>query len=228
MRNFWGYTANEKYAVGCNGATIYVYNRAGEELARFEDFASAYWAVFCPGRNVIAVKSAENWLGFYDLDTLQLMKKICVGVQGNYPEHTQDESCCFSPDGTEFLNIERNAHYTFHIVVYNMDTLEEKKRYFFTEKTGLDHIEYSKAESCYLLSGHMRNDNGVFDYPFIAKLRDGALTDLRKISDESYEYLFWYKRIEMHGFTTKKIKWTPLKNHELVPVTLAQVYENFE
>ena len=74
MRKFWGFYKNESYSVGCNGGTVYIYDSTGTELAKFRDFPYAYTAVFKPNSNVIAVKSTEGFLGFYDLDSLDEKK----------------------------------------------------------------------------------------------------------------------------------------------------------
>ena len=75
MRKFWGFYQNESYSVGCNGSTVYVYDKVGKEIAKFKDFPYAYKATFMPGKNIIAVKSTEGYIGFYDLNSLSLIKK---------------------------------------------------------------------------------------------------------------------------------------------------------
>lgn len=35
MKNFWSYIQNDRFAVGCTGQSVYVYNPEGRELARF-------------------------------------------------------------------------------------------------------------------------------------------------------------------------------------------------
>ena len=102
MRKFWGFYKNESYSVGCNGGTVYIYNSTGTELAKFRDFPYAYTAAFKPNSNVIAVKSTDGFLGFYDLDSLTLIKKITVTRAG-----AQDEGFAFTPDGRYFYNIEK-------------------------------------------------------------------------------------------------------------------------
>ena len=78
MRKFWGFYKNRSYSVGCNGGSIYIYGQNGKELAKFKDFPYAYTAAFKPNSNIVAVKSTEGYLGFYDLDSLSLIKKIIV------------------------------------------------------------------------------------------------------------------------------------------------------
>ncbi|CDE05638.1 putative uncharacterized protein [Anaerotruncus sp. CAG:390] len=102
MRRFWGFYQNGSYSVGCNGKTVYIFDKAGKEIARFNDFPYAYSAAFMPGKNIIAVKSTGGVLGFYDLDSLSLLKKITVTKIG-----AQDEGFGFSTDGSFFYNIEK-------------------------------------------------------------------------------------------------------------------------
>ena len=42
MKKFGGFYENEKFKVGCNGASIYVYDTNDIELARFKDIQYAY------------------------------------------------------------------------------------------------------------------------------------------------------------------------------------------
>ena len=93
MKNFWGYYENENYAVGCTGGSVYVYNRDGEELARFRDLTYAYTAKFMPGTNIIVVKTTEGHLAVYNLEQLQLVKKIFITGTG-----AQDHGFAFSRD----------------------------------------------------------------------------------------------------------------------------------
>ena len=86
MKKFWGFYKNESYSVGCNGGTVYIYDLTGKELAKFRNFPYAYTAAFKPESNMIAVKSTEGCLGFYDLDSLSLLKKITVTKMGTQNE----------------------------------------------------------------------------------------------------------------------------------------------
>lgn len=79
-----------------------MYGSKGEELAKFRHFPYAYTATFKPNSNIIAVKSTEGFLGFYDLDSLSLIKKITVTRLG-----APDEGFAFTPDGRYFCNIEK-------------------------------------------------------------------------------------------------------------------------
>lgn len=61
--NFWGYCNNGRYSVGCNGATVYILNNEGNELARFRDVKAAYSARFLPNTNTVAVKNHGRFSG---------------------------------------------------------------------------------------------------------------------------------------------------------------------
>lgn len=56
MKKFWGYISNEKFSVGCTERTVYLYDAAGKELARFEDIKYGCKAVFSPNGDIFVVK----------------------------------------------------------------------------------------------------------------------------------------------------------------------------
>ena len=87
MKKFQGYYKNEQYGVGCNGKTVYIYDSANKEIAKFSDFPYAYNAAFMPNKNIIAVKSTEGCLGFYDLD--KLLKSRNPTTKPNFPSMKQ-------------------------------------------------------------------------------------------------------------------------------------------
>lgn len=221
MRKFWTYISNGEYSVGCTGATVYVYDKDSIELARFKNFPYGYHAVFCPGKNLIAVKSTDLYLGFYNLDSLKLEKKILVGKNKRKSKETQDAGCCFSPDGKFFINLEVNEDFHCSIVVYDTNSFEEIERYDFKNDISFDVIEYSQRESCYLVLGYWRlEEENVY---FISKFSEGKIFDVKKLEEERYEYIFWYKEVEGSGFTEKSIEWF-FRNHKIIKHTLEQAY----
>lgn len=60
MRKFVSYIKNEKYAIGCTGGTVYVYDANGNELAKFKDIRYGYDPMFNPVKNEFIVKSTEG------------------------------------------------------------------------------------------------------------------------------------------------------------------------
>lgn len=210
MRKFWGFYKNASYSVGCNGATVYVYNSDEKELARFKNFPYAYSAAFKPHSNIIAVKSTEGCLGFYDLDHLSLIKKITITRIGG-----QDGGFAFTPDGRYFYNIESPVDSTqTQLSVYDAESFEKVNTLFAGEKKMvLDHIEFDDSTGLAYVLGFMRDDaEGVFAYGFVGMLNveNGAVTDLHKLEEERYEYLRWYKSWEISGFAEKSLEWSPL------------------
>lgn len=229
MRKFWGFYQNEEYSIGCNGGTVYVYGRDGKELAKFKDFPYAYQAAFMPDRNIIAVKSTEGYLGFYDLETLSLIKKITVTRIG-----AQDDGFIFSPDGRCFYNIESPVVSTrTQLGVYETATFSKVNTLFAdNEKMVLQQLEFdAKTDTCYV-AGFMRNEEGVFDYGFAAVLDEKGQTinDVLKISREKYKYLIAYKHWEMMGFTDKALEWNyTLKELDTIDkISIKEVYDEVE
>lgn len=102
-------------------------------------------------------------LGFYDLDTLSLRKKITVTKIGG-----QDEGFGFSPDGRFFYNIESPTCFVrTQLSVYETREFSKVCTLFSENKRMmLEHLEFDD-NTCYLL-GYMRDDADMFDYGFIA------------------------------------------------------------
>lgn len=126
MRKFWGFYDNGKYHVGCNGGTIYVYNKNDEELAKFRDIKYAYAGTFKPNTNIFIAKSTEGKLAIYDLDSLTLVKKITITTLG-----AQDEGFAFSYSGDLFYNIEKpNCSTATQLTVYDGFDFTKKAVYF--------------------------------------------------------------------------------------------------
>jgi len=219
MKKFWGFYKNESYSVGCNGGTVYIYDSTGKELAKFRNFPYAYKAAFKPDSNMIAVKSTEGCLGFYDLDSLSLLKKITVTRMG-----TQNEGFGFTPDGKYFYNIEKPiSSCQTQLGIYDAESFEKVNTLFANErKMVLDNLEFDKETGvCYVL-GFMRHDrSGVFDYGFVGKLdaESGSVTDLHALDTKQYNYLQWYKSWEEKGFTEKALKWNPLNELDSIEET---------
>ncbi len=220
MRRFWGFYKNESYSVGCNGRTIYIYDSKGKELEKFRDVPYAYTAAFWPNSNRIVVKSTAGYLGFYDLDSLSLLKKITITTIG-----AQDEGFIFSQDGRYFYNIEKPSDTTrTQLSIYDMESFEKVKTHFADErKMVLDHLEFDQELGIYYVLGFMRDDGGVIDYGFVGviDIERGLVTDIKKLDKKWYSYLKWYKSWECSGFTEKEFKWNPLKRLEHIePVSL--------
>lgn len=205
MRKFSGYYKNEHYSVGCNGKTVYIYDSKNKEIAKFSDFPYAYNAAFMPNKNIIAVKSTEGSLGFYDLEKLSLIKLYTITKSG-----AQDEGFAFSPDGKFFYNIEKPKSSTqTELAIYETESFTKVDTLFAdNEKMVLDCLEFDPETGvCYVL-GFMRNEEGIIDYGFAAIFdrENKTVTDIRRLDHKTYEYFEAYKSWELDGFTEKGLE----------------------
>lgn len=126
MRKFWGFYDNGRCRVACNGGTVYIYDQANRELAKFQDIPYAYGGAFQPNTNLFVAKSTAGSLAVYDLDRLALVKKIVITRIG-----AQDEGFAFTPDGTYFYNIEKPVQSTrTQLTVYRTSDFEVCGVYF--------------------------------------------------------------------------------------------------
>jgi len=221
MPSFWSYIKNDKYAIGCSGQTVYVYDISGNELARFKDLKYAYTPMFCPERDMFVVKSTDGRLAFYSLDTMQLIKKF----RFSKIDCSQDDSFCFSKDGKYFFNIERHiASYNSCLSVYEIANFNRVSQHFlseeivdyiddnpiFTPHPELSHIEYDVAYDKLFVLGFTRGNTGESNCCFIAVFEDNRLMNITEISDEKFDYIRDFKRLEMMGFTKKAREWSGL------------------
>lgn len=203
MRKFWGVCNNDKYNVGCNGATVYIYDKDGKELKRFKDAPYVYRAKFKPNSNILVAKSTGDFLVIYDLDELKLLKKIKTSQVGG----AKDGGFVFSKDGLYLYNIESPIYSTqTRLTIYDMKDYSIVKKLFENdEKIVLENLEFDDNNVCYLW-GFMRNDEGVFDYGFIAKLDNDNLSDIKILDNDVHECLSDYKSWENYGFSDKELE----------------------
>lgn len=200
MKRFWGFYSNGAYSVGCNGATVYIYDNAGNELKKFRDFPNAGRAAFLPNSNIIAVKSNAGYLGFYDLDKLALIRKHKVSKDG--PE---DGGFAFSADGRFFYNIETNGlSVRTKMSIYETAGFSKVNTLFADdEKMVLDHLEIDPASGTCYVSGFLRRREGNDDFAAIFDQKALCIRDIRVIDHKTYEYLCEYKNWELSGFTDR-------------------------
>ncbi|HJA41660.1 MAG TPA: hypothetical protein H9667_09155 [Firmicutes bacterium] len=224
MKKFWGICNNDKYNVGCNGASVYIYDKSGKELKVFKDASYTYRAKFKPNTNILVAKSTAGFLLIYDLDELKLLKKIKTAQIGS-----QDDGFTFSKDGKYLYNIERPIYSTkTRLTIYNMEDCSVIKTLFENDKKiVLKDLEFDNNNVCYLL-GFMRNDEGVFDYGFIAKLNNNNLDGIRNLEKDKYDYLRAYKAWEDSGFSNKNLEESSkLKNLETIErTTIIETYNS--
>ena len=222
MRKFWGYYDNGIYRVGCNGATIYVYDQNDRELCRFKDIKYAYAGAFQPRTSIFVAKSTEGSLAVYDLEKCALKKKIVITRIG-----AQDEGFAFSPDGKLFYNIEKPFQSTrTQLTIYNTSDYSVS-RILFADVTQmhLEYMELDKNNGIGYVFGFIRDESGIFDYGFIAQFSEDRISGIKKLHRENYHYIHAYKSWEQSGYTEKTLEWSSIKKYSEKPhISLAKTY----
>ncbi len=204
MKNFWSYITNGNFSVGCNGQTVYLYDKNNNEIKKFKDLIYAYRADFAPDGKSFIVKSNEGRIAVYSLETFSLIKKF------RYTKFGDDDNFCFSPDSKFIINIEPQENNCLHstIAIYNTSDFSLKSKTHLDKKIKVNPIEFDKDTNSYYLLGYIRGDDGVFKTPFIAKFENSEITDITEISREEYDFYYWYKQLQKSGFTEKAYRFS--------------------
>lgn len=208
MRKFWGFYDNGTYKVGCNGATMYLYDAEGRELAKFRDIPYAYEGAFKPGTNIFLLRSTEGSIAVYDCDGQKLLRKFRYSeVDG-----AQDDGFCFSPDGKYFLNIERiRPGLCTRLSVYETGNYSPVKRLFEADTAqSLNDIECVPGENRYSILFFLRDDSGVYDQGYVGQLRDDRIVNPQPLAPKAYRFLRDYKDLQRRNFTEKSMEWSGL------------------
>lgn len=226
MKKYQGYAQNEKFKVGLNGKTVYIFDNDENELARFQDAPYMYRGKFIPNTNTLVVKSTAGWLLFYDLDGLALIKKIRFSNIGS-----QTKNFAITQDGKYLYNIESPNYSTrTQLTKYDLGTLKPVITSFHNSETiFLKYVEISN-ETIFLF-GFMRDDKGNKDYGFIGQYKEIGekcmLREGKRIADVIYDKIRQYKGCEDFGFTKKSLEYRGLeKIEDLEPYTLSGVYQD--
>lgn len=228
MRKFWGYVSNNKFAVGCTGQTVYLYDKGGNELAKFKDIIYGYTPMISPDGTLFIVKSTGGRLAVYSLETFSLIKKFRFSkVDG-----AQDDGFCFSPDGKYFINIERQKDDVHSAIsVYDTSVFSLMNQILLGEDMMLNHIEFDKATNTYYVLGFTRHKNGVIDHGFVAKFEDSQIKNITAISEREYDFYCSYKHLEIRGFSEKAYEWSymdcDLDKLKSMNHTLANLYKHY-
>ena len=196
MRKFYSYIKNDKYAIGCTGQTVYVYDSEGTEIAKFKDLPYAYTSAISPNGDIFVVKTTEGRLAVYSLETLSLIKKLRYSkVNG-----AQDDGFCFSSDGKYFINVERQGD-DLHsaISVYNTEDFSRVSQLLLDENMMVSHIELAGGE--YYAFGFVRGTDRVSG--FVGKYANHQIQDILFISEQEHDFYLNYLDLKMMGFTEK-------------------------
>ena len=209
MKKFIGTATNDNFTVGCTGQTVYLLDKDGNEIAKFQDIIYAYKPILSPDGKQFVVKSTNGMLAVYSLETFSLVKKFRFSkVDG-----AQDDGCCFTTDGKSFVNIERHKD-DLHsaISTYHTSDFSLVKQVHFDDYTALEHIEFDGNTNTLYVLGYMRDENKVFDYGFIAVFAENELCNITPITAKEHEFYNEYKNLEMMGFSENAVENTDLKS----------------
>lgn len=220
MPSFWSFIENDKYKIGCTGQTVYVYDRAGKELARFKDLIYAYLPVISPRGDHFVVKATDGRMAVYSLETLSLVKKFRYSkVDG-----AQDDGYCFSPDGSELWNAEKQFDSTrTALSIYDTADYSLKRRILDQDPDLVVQMIQFEGEVPYILyfrRGERKNQH------YVARLIDNELRDPCELKENIYEFYYWYLHLAANGFTEKAKKWSGLAMQEGYDLSTIQNYHH--
>lgn len=197
---FHSLISNGKYIVGCTSQTVYVYDINNTLITKYPKHRYVYYSSFSPSGDMFAVKSVEGYLAFYSLKDYSLLKKFRFSkVDG-----AQDDGFCFSPDGNEFYNIERQTNSCISALsFYDTKDFSLKKRLFLEDIfTELSDIEYDTKSAVFYIIGFFRDKKSrVANERYIAKLINDEMKDVVIITNKEYVNCIEYKRLQRMGFS---------------------------
>ena len=213
MKKFIGSATNDNFSVGCTGQTVYLFDKSGDEIAKFKDIIYAYTPILSSDGKLLVVKSTAGMLAVYSLETFSLVKKFRFSkVDG-----AQDDGCCFSTDGKSFVNIERQKD-ALHsaISIYDTSDFSLVKQVSFDDYIALNYVEFDESANTFYVLGYMRDADKVFDYGFVAVFAENELYNVTPITTKEYEFYNEYKHLELMGFSEYAVENTDLEGvHEL-------------
>ena len=208
MRKFWGFYDNGIYKVGCNGATMYLYDVENRELAKFKDIPYGYRGAFKPQSNIFVLRSTEGWIAVYDCDERKLLHKFRFSdVDG-----AQDDGFCFSADGNQFMNIEKIAPGACtRLSIYETESFSPTRRLFEDNKSlVLCDIEHHGPADQYNILFFTRDAQGVYDQGYVGVLSGDQIIHRQPIDYKVYNFLRSCKSLQSSGFTEKAMEWSGL------------------
>ena len=203
MKKFWSYAENDKYGVGCTGQTVFVYDKIGNELAKFKDLPYAYKSALSPNGDIFVVKSTEGRLAVYSSETLSLIKKFRYSKVA----YGQDDGFCFSPDGRLFINVERQGD-SLHsaISVYDTADFSRQSQMLLDESMMISQIE--AVDGKYYVLGFLRDTDLVISNCFVGRFADNEIKDIVSISYQERNFYREFLDLKIMGFTEKAYEWS--------------------
>ena len=230
MPSFWSYIGNGQHSVGCTGQSVYLYDKNGTELARFNGLRYVYQAAISPGGDHFVTVSVEGILSVYSINPPALIKKFRCSKTGC----TGDEGFCFSSDGSVLYNIEHHVdEFRTELSVYNTADYSLKRRMLDSDGAlMLTGIENGKDGDEIFLLGYFRNDEGIAARFFVGKLIGDELRETVFVPEKDYDFFSGYLELRRFGFTKKKYDWSyidaDLDSLKAADLRLSDLWEKFE
>ncbi|MBQ7043599.1 MAG: hypothetical protein IJN78_03235 [Clostridia bacterium] len=206
MPKFWSYISNGTFTIGCTEQTVYIYDKNGEEKAKFKDLTYAYNAEISPDSKKAVVKTTDGRLAVYSLEEMKLLKKF----RFSKTDGGQDAGFCFSADGKQFFNLESHGDGREHCLsVYETENFTPVKQLFYGKESYISCIEYDKEYDSYFVLGIFYRRFRRNKY-FAAELRDDELKNITYIDEKDYIFYDSFKDLEKSGFTQQAYRWSHL------------------
>jgi WD40 repeat protein len=132
-----------------------------EQVASFNDVQYISKEAFSSDSKYLLAKSTDCKLALYDLNSMELVHKHRI-KKINQP---QDQAICFSSDNKKIIDLVYNNDLLGYIAVWDIGTWHET-RYYEGENNVFQTIVFLDSNEKCLVSGHHRDNSGVYNIPF--------------------------------------------------------------
>ena len=213
MRPPYGYYENDKYKV-CMTGTLWIYNSNEQLIGRFTETPYSYKGAFVPGTNLFMSRTNECHIVIYDLDKMQMVRKIKTSNVGA----SEGSGFCFSPDGKLFYCIEAhwNDWLSHQLSIYRVPDFERIKTCFAEEqKMLLEFIETDEVGDYYVI-GFDRGSGTTNNFNFTGRFVNDSIVDKRELHDDWMQVVSYFEW-KLSGFTEKTgAVWTDQLNEGIM------------
>lgn len=218
------YSIGTDWEAGCNSQSTYVFDHESNQLARFKDIHCTWLTMFCPEKPLLLVKGTKPKIAVYDMLSMSLLHKL--DLRAAYGS-TQDDSCCFTPDGRYLINSEFSFKNNFcsTLRVYDTETFTERAALLTDQNMLVHHVECARDQSSLYFLGLDRGENANSLEYGLFKYQSGRIADKKKLTSGQHLYISVQIRTKLSGSTAFARKWY-LNETPYVPLSLEDLFEN--